>query len=430
MMAVNAGVAQVDAEALKAVEVLFEDAGRLERARDPMGAYDSLKKAAHLMKQVMTRQHNPHDRAQLTKKIGETMDHMERLKAEPAKSAHSSTGGAFANAEALVDTMEERSATRVTLEDVKGLDEAKRTIRECFVWPRQHPSAFKHRGAIKWSGLILYGPPGTGKTHFARAVATEFECTFFNATVSTIIQMWQGESEKVVRVLFERARSKAPSVIFIDEVDALCSARGSATESESARRVKTELITQMDGMRTSSESNILVMGATNRLYELDDALGRRFQRKIYVPLPNFETRVELIKVFTELEKEEHRGRLAELTEGFSGSGIETLSSLASSVALEEYMQSEWLEPDLDFDWAVPGPHRLASHTCACEGVPPKTPCPECGWMRASIHDFPDGFARPPVPELRHFEEALRRRAGEPFGGVGAGEPLGAGQGAG
>ncbi len=209
----------------------------------------------------------------------------------------------------------------ITLADIAGLETAKQTLREAIVLPLMRPDLFS--GARKpWKGILLFGPPGCGKTLLAKATAAEVEATFFNVSASSIISKWLGESEKLVKQLFELADEKQPSIIFIDEVDALAGARGG--EHDAMRRVKTELLTSMDGLSSSETDRIVTVGATNMPESIDGAFRRRFERRIYIPLPDLPAR-EAIFVFNtkgvELAEDADFEVLAEITEGYSGSDI-------------------------------------------------------------------------------------------------------------
>ena len=169
----------------------------------------------------------------------------------------------------------------------------------------------------------MYGPPGTGKTFLAKACATEADGTFFSISSSDLISKYVGESEKLIRTLFKMAREKRPSIIFIDEIDSLCGSRSDG-ENDATRRVKTEFLVQMQGVGKDDEG-ILVLGATNIPWGLDPAIRRRFERRIYIPLPDYEGRLFLVKHNLKNTpntiKEEEMETIAHKIDGFSGSDI-------------------------------------------------------------------------------------------------------------
>ncbi|PSN32767.1 Katanin p60 ATPase-containing subunit A-like 2 [Blattella germanica] len=145
--------------------------------------------------------------------------------------------------------------------DIMGLEEAKRLLKEAVVYPTKYPELFS--GVLApWKGLLLYGPPGTGKTLLAKAVATECKTTFFNISASSIVSKWRGDSEKLVRVMFELARYHAPSTIFLDEIDALASHRDGAGEHEGSRRLKAELLIQLDGL-ANCDDRVFLLATSN-----------------------------------------------------------------------------------------------------------------------------------------------------------------------
>eukprot|EP00111_Clytia_hemisphaerica_P011623 TCONS_00034166-protein len=221
----------------------------------------------------------------------------------------------------------------VSWSDIIGLNGAKRLVKESVVYPIKYPQLFT--GILSpWKGLLLYGPPGTGKTLLAKAVATECNTTFFNISASTIVSKWRGDSEKLVRVLFELARFHAPSTIFLDELDSLMSQRGggsSSTEHEGSRRMKTELLVQMDGLSKSNDL-VFLLAASNLPWELDHAMLRRLEKRILVDLPTLEARHKMLEhhlpslISTDhndiqMETQIDYPKIAELTEGYSGSDI-------------------------------------------------------------------------------------------------------------
>eukprot|EP00173_Palmaria_palmata_P004155 Plantae.Rhodophyta-Palmaria_palmata.ctg5083.p1 GENE.Plantae.Rhodophyta-Palmaria_palmata.ctg5083~~Plantae.Rhodophyta-Palmaria_palmata.ctg5083.p1 ORF type:complete len:309 (-),score=63.80 Plantae.Rhodophyta-Palmaria_palmata.ctg5083:517-1344(-) len=179
-----------------------------------------------------------------------------------------------------------------------------------------------------WKGILLYGPPGTGKSFLAKAVATEADSFFISVSSSDLVSKWQGESEKMVKELFALAREEAPSIVFIDEIDSLVSSR-SDNESESSRRIKTEFLVQMDGVGNGTDG-VLILGATNIPWGLDDALLRRMERRVYIPLPEEIARAHMFRLHlgdtpNNLTEADVR-KLAKLSPGYSGSDIKVLAA--------------------------------------------------------------------------------------------------------
>lgn len=225
----------------------------------------------------------------------------------------------------------------INWDDIVGLTDVKKVINEIILWPMLRPDIFTGlRGPPK--GLLLFGPPGTGKTMIGKCIASQCKATFFSISASSLTSKWVGEGEKMVRALFFLARESTPSVIFIDEIDSLLSQR-SENENEGSRRIKTEFLVQFDGAAVNDNDKILVIGATNRPQEIDEAARRRLTKRIYVPLPEKENRMkmvkQLMKEYSNSIKEEEYEQIAEITNGYSGSDIFNLCREATLEPLRE-----------------------------------------------------------------------------------------------
>lgn len=213
----------------------------------------------------------------------------------------------------------------VSWDDVAGLESAKDALKEAVILPQRLPQLFVGKRR-PWKGILLYGPPGTGKSYLAKALATEADAKFFSISSSDLVSKWQGESEKLVKELFGMARKSGKAIIFIDEIDALVSTR-SDSESESSRRIKTEFLVQMDGVGKSTDG-VLLLGATNIPWGLDDALLRRMERRIYIPLPDVRARARMFEIHLgntphSLVREDFM-ELGNASDGYSGSDIAIL----------------------------------------------------------------------------------------------------------
>ncbi|XP_031353255.1 spastin-like isoform X3 [Photinus pyralis] len=235
-------------------------------------------------------------------------------------------------AQNILDEIVEGGAT-VQWDDIVGQEIAKQALQEMVILPSLRPELFTGlRSPAR--GLLLFGPPGNGKTLLARAVANECQATFFAISAASLTSKYVGEGEKLVRALFAMARELQPSIIFIDEVDSLLSER-SNNEHEASRRLKTEFLVEFDGLPSNPENEkVIVMAATNRPQELDEAALRRFPKRVYVTLPDADTRCELLKKLLSKQgctlSPKELKRLATLTDGYSGSD---LTALAKDAAL-------------------------------------------------------------------------------------------------
>ncbi len=230
----------------------------------------------------------------------------------------------------------------VRWDDIGGLEDAKQELREVVEWPMKYRKLFAHMNVKIPKGILLYGPPGTGKTLLAKAVATESEANFISVKGPEFLSKWVGESEKAVREVFRKARQAAPCVVFIDEIDAVAPMRGRDLGTHVTERVVSQILTEMDGLEELH--NVTVIAATNRPDILDPALLRpgRFDRLIYVPVPDLKAREEIFKIHLRgrpLAKDVSIEKLAEMTEGYTGADIEAVCNEATMLAVREYIMS-------------------------------------------------------------------------------------------
>ncbi|KAI1909141.1 Vacuolar protein sorting-associated protein 4 [Ophidiomyces ophidiicola] len=321
----------------KAIE--HDNAGEYEQA------YQTYYSALELFMLALKWEKNPKSKEMIRAKTGEYMERAEKLKNHLAgadnkkkpsavgangKVAHGSGKGKDDDDDDA-ETKKLRGALagailsetpNVKWDDVAGLDAAKEALKEAVILPIKFPNLFTGRRQ-PWKGILLYGPPGTGKSYLAKAVATEANSTFFSVSSSDLVSKWMGESERLVKQLFNMARENRPAIIFIDEIDALCGTRGEG-ESEASRRIKTELLIQMDGVGNDTKG-VLILGATNIPWQLDMAIRRRFQRRVHISLPDTAARMKMFMLNVgstpcEVTQAGYR-TLADMTEGYSGSDI-------------------------------------------------------------------------------------------------------------
>lgn len=229
----------------------------------------------------------------------------------------------------------------VNWEDIGGLKDVKQELQEAVEWPLKYHGLFVHSDATPPKGILLYGPPGTGKTLMAKAAAHESEANFISIKGPELLSKWVGESEKGVREVFRKARQAAPCIVFFDEIDAIAPTRGLGSDSHVTERVISQLLTEMDGLEVLS--NVIIIAATNRPDIIDAALLRpgRFDRLLYVPPPDKEARMQILKIHTSkkpLADDVNIDTIANQTEGYTGADIAALASAAVMLALRTHIE--------------------------------------------------------------------------------------------
>lgn len=236
----------------------------------------------------------------------------------------------------------------VSFDDIGGLEEIIEEVRESVIYPLTMPHLYSHAAPLLSapSGVLLYGPPGCGKTMLAKAVAHESGASFINLHISTLTEKWYGDSNKLVRAVFSLARKLEPSIIFIDEIDAVLGTRRS-NEHEASGMVKAEFMTLWDGLTSSDSagipSRICVLGATNRIHEIDEAILRRMPKKFPVPLPGKDQRrriLQLVLQGSKLDPSFNMDYLAHVTAGLSGSEIKEACRDAAMVPMREFIRDQ------------------------------------------------------------------------------------------
>ncbi len=317
-----------------------------------------------------------------------------------APAAAAGTAAATTTAPSAIRALFDRPRPSVEWDEIAGLEDAKKALRAAVMIPLRRPELFRGKRR-PYAGVLMYGPPGTGKTRLAMAVATHAECAFVSVTGSDIMDKWQGAAERNVRELFETARERAPCVVFIDEVDALFGRRGGggaeASDSEFTRRVKTEFLAQIDGMPSAGGKRVVLIGATNTPRSLDEAFVRRFERRVFVSLPDLESRVAILE--RALDGAEHTiahadvRRAAAACEGFSGHDVAVLALAAVTRPVDEIGAARWFRRV-----GVAGPWTPVAEDPPCascplllcgDGDPDRLPlarktCAACGAVRASL----------------------------------------------
>jgi len=240
---------------------------------------------------------------------------------------------------------------KIGFDDIGALDKVKDTLKELVMLPLQRPELFRKGNLTKpCKGILLFGPPGTGKTMLAKAVATESGANFISISMASIGSKWFGEGEKYSRAVFTLASKISPCVIFIDEVDCILGRRENHGEHEAMRKIKNELMMMWDGLKTKQNERVLVLAATNRPFDLDEAVLRRLPRRLLVDLPDTENRLKILKVILkneDLSSGVDLNEIAKLTDGYSGSDLNSLCIAAAYQPIREYLKKEKQDKPLE-----------------------------------------------------------------------------------
>jgi transitional endoplasmic reticulum ATPase len=233
----------------------------------------------------------------------------------------------------------------ISWEDIGGLEEVKRDLKELVQYPVEHPEKFEKFGMSPSKGVLFYGPPGCGKTLMAKAVANECQANFISVKGPELLTMWFGESEANVRDVFEKARQAAPCVLFFDELDSIAQQRGgsSGDGGGAADRVMNQLLTEMDGV--GAKKNVFIIGATNRPDIIDTALMRpgRLDQLIYIPMPDFESRLSILRATlrkSPISKDVDLNYMASQTDKFTGADLTEICQSACKMAIREEIERD------------------------------------------------------------------------------------------
>ena len=276
------------------------------------------------------------------------IEQIEKLLEEEEKQASRKSARAASSSTSNDDELHQKALDLVLSEklavkwdDIAGLVTAKEDLKQAVIYPISLPKLFENNRVRAWSGILLYGPPGTGKTLLAKAVATESgACTFMQIQVASIMSRWVGDSERMIAEIFKVAREKAPTVIFFDEIDSIATQR-TENDHDVARKVKIQLLTEMDGLSTATNKRVLVLAATNTPWSIDLAFMRRFQRRVYIPLPDVVARRRIFEIAMQKLGTDHQcltaadlDELAAATELWSGSDLDTLIGAARNMSMQ------------------------------------------------------------------------------------------------
>lgn len=360
-------MSSVDSKLYKFAVQLAQEAVVLDGKGQFRQAINKYNRAAEILMQFMKYNKNPQMRKLCQRNIEEYVERAKILKSQLSGTrprrpksigkpsigkddeSKAESGAVSSEEQELIDMISGTIVTEspnVKWKDIAGLEHVKQALREAIVLPIAKPELFT--GARRpWSGILLFGPPGCGKTLLAKAAATECKATFFSASSADLLSKWLGESEKLISSLFKIARLKAPSLIFMDEIDSIATKRGEGSESGGERRVKTQLLSEIQGLKSTHDKPLLVLGATNRPWDIDNAMLSRFEKRVHVPLPDLKARAGIFKIHTvgvnSALSEEDFIELAVRTEGYSGRDIANICREVIMLPIRELDMSGLLE---------------------------------------------------------------------------------------
>lgn len=406
---------------LESAKKSLKEAIDLDNAQEHEKAYAKYQRALEQFLVVLKYEKNEATKKALMKRVQEYMERAETLKREINNSKKpvgmgDTTGGGDAKDEkgklsgALADAII-KEKPNVKWSDVAGLEAAKQTLKEAVILPVKFPQLFKGKRK-PWKGILLYGPPGTGKSFLAKAVATEADSTFISVSSADLVSKWQGESEKLVRTLFSMAREQSPAIVFVDEVDSLCGARGEG-ENEASRRIKTEFLVQMGGVGNGTEG-VLVLGATNLPWALDPAMRRRFEKRVYIALPEAEARTYMFRLnlgdTTHNLTDKDFKDLGVNSHGYSGADIsivvrEAMMLPVRNLTITKFFRETdngYYEPVVDYPPCPYCPMQLSTMP-----ITEKFPkCKRCQAIRMTLYDVPGSKIAEPSVSATHCRQAL------------------------
>ena len=394
-------------EMTKKVKEYASEAVKCDKLEEYQKAYDLYVKTANQLQIVIKYDQNPYSKKVYIQKAKEYAKRAKDIKEKKLSGKGGDKGGDKGGEkggddeekkrlEAMLSSCIVKEKPNVAWDDVCGLEKAKEALKEAVVFPMKFPQLFQGKRK-PWKGILLYGPPGTGKSYLAKAAATETHGHFFSVSAANIVSKWMGESERLIKGLFDLARKSKPAVIFLDEIDSVMGAR-SDNENDATRRLKTEFLIQMQGVGNDDEG-ILVLGATNIPWALDPAVRRRFQKKIYITLPEHEARRKMFELNMKDTPnnltEDNLEFLSANTKNFSGSDISTLVQDAIYEPLRKCQSAEYFKK-------IPGINGKEWNYIPCKQN-------ENGALKLKMSQIPDSKAvLAPKVEFEDFKKALEK----------------------